>query len=93
MILTGNPCTDYEEYRTYVVATLPQLKELDMIPIERSERIKGLQRLAEAQSDVISGYRKYAMTRQEQILRHREEEKEKLKITEIEEENSKKVNQ
>ena len=24
--LTGNPCTQYEEYREYVIATLPQLK-------------------------------------------------------------------
>lgn len=24
--LTGNPCTEYEGYREYVVATLPQLK-------------------------------------------------------------------
>ena len=24
--LTGNPCTEYEGYRQYVIATLPQLQ-------------------------------------------------------------------
>jgi len=24
--LTGNPCTDFDGYRDYVIATLPQLK-------------------------------------------------------------------
>ena len=37
--LTGNPCTDYEGYRDYVIATLEQLQWLDGKEIERSERI------------------------------------------------------
>ncbi|XP_015586664.1 protein tilB homolog [Cephus cinctus] len=83
LILTGNPCTDYEGYRDYVVASLPQLRELDMTPIDRSERIKGLQRYAEVEGDVIRGYRRYAKIREKQI--HRHEEREKLRITEINE--------
>nr|KAG5701168.1 hypothetical protein BaRGS_023277 [Batillaria attramentaria] len=41
--LTGNPCTDYEGYREYVIAALPQLKMLDGREIEKSERIKAVQ--------------------------------------------------
>lgn len=40
LYLTGNPCTDYEGYRDYVVAQLPQLETLDNREITRSERIK-----------------------------------------------------
>lgn len=43
MYLTGNPCTDYEGYRDYVVCTLPQLKQLDGVEILRSDRIRALQ--------------------------------------------------
>jgi len=37
--LTGNPCTDYEGYREYVIATLDNLQWLDGKEIEKSERI------------------------------------------------------
>lgn len=37
--LTGNPCTEYEGYRDYVIATLDHLKWLDGKEIEKSERI------------------------------------------------------
>jgi protein TilB len=66
LILSGNPCCDYEGYREYVVATLPQLKELDMIQIQRSERIKALQRYAELEGDIFRGYREYAKLREAQ---------------------------
>jgi len=59
----GNPCTDYEYYRQYVVATLPQLRELDMKEIERSERIKALQIYARARDDIIESYRRYENAR------------------------------
>ena len=41
--LTGNPCTEYEGYREYVVGTLPQLKWLDGTEITKSERIQATQ--------------------------------------------------
>ena len=41
--LTGNPCTDFEGYRDYVICTLPQLKSLDGEEIKKSDRIKALQ--------------------------------------------------
>lgn len=37
--LTGNPCTDYDRYRMFVIHCLPQLKRLDAIEIKKSERI------------------------------------------------------
>ncbi|XP_067211450.1 protein tilB [Linepithema humile] len=71
LILMGNPCADYEYYRQYVVATLPQLRELDMQDIERSERIKALQIYARAQDDVIESYRRYEKTRVVQRARRK----------------------
>ncbi|CAD2218611.1 U2 small nuclear ribonucleoprotein A' [Angomonas deanei] len=37
--LTGNPCTQLEGYRSYVVHVLPQLKDLDGSEIIKGERI------------------------------------------------------
>ena len=37
--LTGNPCTEYQGYREYVIATLDHLQWLDGKEIEKSERI------------------------------------------------------
>ncbi|KAM4687621.1 dynein axonemal assembly factor 11 [Discoglossus pictus] len=41
--LVGNPCAEFEGYREYIVASLPQLKWLDGKEIERSERIQAVQ--------------------------------------------------
>lgn len=67
----GNPCADYEYYRQYVLATLPQLRELDMQDIERSERIRALQIYSRAQDDVIESYRRYEKTRVAQQARRK----------------------
>lgn len=75
----GNPCADYEYYRQYIVATLPQLRELDMQEIERSERIKALQIYSRARDDVIESYRRYEKTRIVERTRH----KAALEMTEI----------
>ncbi|XP_011499246.1 PREDICTED: protein tilB homolog [Ceratosolen solmsi marchali] len=83
LILSGNPCCDYDGYRDYVVATLPQLKELDMVQIERSERIKALQRYAELQDNILRDYWKYADFRETQ-------KSSRVKITEIENQQNKK---
>ncbi|XP_005099575.1 protein tilB homolog isoform X2 [Aplysia californica] len=45
LYLTGNPCSDFEHYREYVIGTLPQLQWLDGIQIEKSERIQAVQNL------------------------------------------------
>ncbi|KAL0116700.1 hypothetical protein PUN28_009959 [Cardiocondyla obscurior] len=69
LILMGNPCADYEYYRQYVVAALPQLQELDMQEIERSERIKALQIYSRARDDVIESYKHYEKTKLAQRAR------------------------
>lgn len=42
LYLTGNPCCDYENYRNYVIAKVPQLQSLDGKEITRSQRIQVL---------------------------------------------------
>nr|XP_018911736.1 PREDICTED: protein tilB homolog [Bemisia tabaci] len=45
LFMTGNPCAEYPGYREFVIATLPQLKQLDGTQIFRSERITAVQKL------------------------------------------------
>ncbi|KAK9502477.1 hypothetical protein O3M35_011251 [Rhynocoris fuscipes] len=59
LYLSGNPCTDYEGYRDYVIATLPQLKTLDGEDILVSERIKAVQRYGELVPDIIRQQKEY----------------------------------
>lgn len=56
IFLTGNPCTDWEHCKAYVIAKLPQLQRLDGDEIERSQRLEAKQRLAalEAELEEIS---------------------------------------
>ncbi|ELU13273.1 hypothetical protein CAPTEDRAFT_146302, partial [Capitella teleta] len=74
LFLTGNPCTQYEGYKDYVIATLPQLKKLDGIDIERSERIIALQQLAEIRGDILR------QQKIQQFKREREREEELAKL-------------
>uniref|UniRef100_A0A3Q4HGS4 Leucine-rich repeat-containing protein 6 n=1 Tax=Neolamprologus brichardi TaxID=32507 RepID=A0A3Q4HGS4_NEOBR len=68
LFLVGNPCTQFEGYRQFVVAALPQLKSLDRTEISRSERIQASQGLEEARRRVAEQEQEY--------LRRRAEEKE-----------------
>ncbi|XP_076602185.1 dynein axonemal assembly factor 11 [Chaetodon auriga] len=52
LFLVGNPCTQFEGYRQYVVASLPQLKWLDGTEVSRSERIRASQGLEEVKRQV-----------------------------------------
>ncbi|XP_063236994.1 dynein axonemal assembly factor 11 isoform X2 [Bacillus rossius redtenbacheri] len=63
LYLTGNPCTDYEGYRQYVVAMLPQLTSLDGQEISRSERIAAQQALPALEGMILRQQRDYAMFR------------------------------
>jgi hypothetical protein len=47
LYLVGNPCTDFDGYREYVIATLPQLKRLDGKEVTPSERIQAKQNFPE----------------------------------------------
>ena len=74
LYLTGNPCTDYEGYREFVVATLPQLKTLDGKDVTKSERILANQRLKELR-DVIAEQQKVHEEKREREKREYEERK------------------
>ena len=45
LYLTGNPCSQFDGYRAFVVATLPQLENLDGVKIPGSERLLAMQEL------------------------------------------------
>ena len=55
LFLTGNPCQQHWEsgYRDYVIATLPQLESFDGVHIQRSERIKAMQRLPQLEKELF----------------------------------------
>lgn len=69
LYLTGNPCTDYENYRDFVTGTLPQLNHLDGTDIERSDRIKALQNLPIIRSDILFEQENYRHQRKKQKSR------------------------
>jgi protein TilB len=49
LYLVGNPCTEDEDYRSFVIEMLPQLQILDGKPIEMSEKIIARQQFARIQ--------------------------------------------
>lgn len=69
LYLIGNPCTDYENYKDFVIGTLQQLTHLDGTEIERSTRIKALQNLPIVRSDIIFEQEDYKCKRQKQKSR------------------------
>jgi len=54
LYMVGNPCTKWEPWRAFIVATLPQLKKLDGKDITASERILATQRLAELRAELVA---------------------------------------
>ncbi|GFN77048.1 protein tilb homolog [Plakobranchus ocellatus] len=63
LFLTGNPCADFEHYREYVIATLPQLQWLDGREIEKSERIQAVQDLPFIQGFILEQQNRYLKKR------------------------------
>ncbi|XP_041804315.1 protein tilB homolog [Chelmon rostratus] len=78
LFLVGNPCTEFEGYRQYVVASLPQLKWLDGTEISRSERIRASQGLEEVKRQVRE--------QEDEYLKRRAREKEEAQRKEAGEE-------
>ncbi|KAM9844976.1 dynein axonemal assembly factor 11 [Aulostomus maculatus] len=68
LFLVGNPCTQFDGYRSYVVSCLPQLKWLDGTAVSQSERIRASQGWEEV--------RKQVWEQEQEYLRKRAEEKE-----------------
>ncbi|CAH0546492.1 unnamed protein product [Brassicogethes aeneus] len=69
LYLTGNPCSDFDGYREYVVACLPQLKSLDQKDITISERIKAQQIFPSVEPKIKTFQEKYYVFREEQKRR------------------------
>lgn len=70
LFLLGNPCTEFQGYREYVVTALPQLKFLDGTEISRSERLRSVQGLDQLRVRVMQQEQEYVKRRE----REREEE-------------------
>lgn len=67
--LTGNPCSDFPEYRDFVIATLVQLDNLDGITISRTDRIKARKNLEEIRRKIVQRQAKYQIERDLQKIR------------------------
>ena len=52
--LVGNPCTEIEGYRHFVIASLPQLQTLDGKDIEKSEKIIAMQEYGSIRERLIA---------------------------------------
>ncbi|KAL7984056.1 hypothetical protein Chor_002626 [Crotalus horridus] len=86
LYLVGNPCTDFEGYRQFVVATLHQLRFLDCKEITRSERIQALQNYPALERKIQEQEQNYLLKREEEkkeaerrMLEKQKERKEKKK--------------
>ncbi|XP_006814401.1 dynein axonemal assembly factor 11-like, partial [Saccoglossus kowalevskii] len=80
LFLTGNPCVNYEGYRQYVIATLPQLMYLDGKQISKSERITAIQQLDTVKPFILQQQKEYAKKRaQEKQEAEAKKEKKKQK--------------
>uniref|UniRef100_A0A674JW31 Leucine-rich repeat-containing protein 6 n=1 Tax=Terrapene triunguis TaxID=2587831 RepID=A0A674JW31_9SAUR len=86
LFLVGNPCTEFEGYRQFVVATLHQLKWLDSKEIERSERIQALQNYRQVEKQIRDQEQVYLLQRareKEEALKKIQEKQEKKKEKQI----------
>lgn len=50
--MNGNPCSDYKNYREFVISSVPQLGSLDGFDVSQSERIAARQSLNEIQLNI-----------------------------------------
>ncbi|KAH8269853.1 hypothetical protein KR026_012391, partial [Drosophila bipectinata] len=69
LLLIGNPCIDYPNYRNYVIATLPQLESLDAVEITRSERLQACRELVANRANIVQCQANQAIERDEQRIR------------------------
>uniref|UniRef100_A0A8C3T0K5 Leucine-rich repeat-containing protein 6 n=1 Tax=Chelydra serpentina TaxID=8475 RepID=A0A8C3T0K5_CHESE len=83
LFLVGNPCTEFEGYRQFVVATLHQLKWLDSKEIERSEKIQALQNYRQLEKQIRDQEQVYLLKRarekEEALKKIQEKQKKKEK--------------
>ncbi|XP_073828843.1 touch insensitive larva B [Musca autumnalis] len=87
LILTGNPCCDYPNYREYVIATLPQLESLDCQDVTLTQKLEAKPRLKEYRAVIVQQQVLYAMKRDEQKIRFLQQKEElDAKMSTIEDE-------
>lgn len=77
LYLTGNPCTEYQGYRAFVVATLPQLVVLDGKEIAKSERISAIQQLDGVRNHIAEQQQQHTLRREKERVEFREKYPEK----------------
>ncbi|XP_078254647.1 dynein axonemal assembly factor 11 isoform X3 [Rhinoraja longicauda] len=63
LFLVGNPCYEFDGYREFVIAVLPQLKCLDGKEISRSEQIQALQDFPKVQQCILEQEAAYILKR------------------------------
>lgn len=76
LILTGNPCCDYPNYREYVIATLPQLDSFDCQEVTMTAKLKAKPHLKEYRAVIVQCQAVYAMKRDEQKIRYFQQKQE-----------------
>lgn len=69
LILTGNYCANYDGYRNFVIATLPQLRSLDGIEIKRGDRIIANREYDKCRKLIIQQQIEQQIKRDEQKIR------------------------
>ena len=63
----GNPCAAFTDYRNFVITVLPQLKTLDGVNIEISERILAKQNFQEISKSIWNQEQQYLLDRKKQL--------------------------
>lgn len=69
LILTGNPCVDYVNYREYVITVLPQLQSLDCSVVTQTDRLLAKQNFQSKRNAIVQAEAVYVMHRDEQKIR------------------------
>lgn len=80
LFLMGNPCAQFDHYRDFVIATLPQIDFLDGMPVEKSARIKAIQALKHIKPIVVKQENEYFLKRQDEKIAAEIEIQEKSKF-------------
>lgn len=57
--LTGNPCTDYDGYREFVVGILPQIDILDGVEVTHYDKLVAKQLLSRTRCKIIAQQKAY----------------------------------
>lgn len=69
LILTGNPCCDYDAYRDYVISILPQLERLDCVEVTPTIRLQAAHNFDSKRKRIVQQQVEYRMRRDEQRTR------------------------